>query len=624
MIEKIRIQDLLKKLVVPKEDLADLSFCAANKESHIAQWVKALPLTQIQPVAVQLYTALHEISRLAVDYQVKLAMLEILRGPVHQILDGLALKYLNQPLILPEAALKTATIAQAIQKHLLNGYLNVLLAVSTAAKQNDGLEEKALATQRALTALGLLILRSYQLYLPIAGQRWLEVHTLYQLACALDVESLSVDDPLPNHRRLKTIHGIYLRILLLATSRSNQLRQDEIETTYNALELLSPLADLENYDPKGRENLYLVLTDDVRPPFYKSHWRPSNRLDRTTPLELRTQRLIGRLREEANASTKPEITTSKDNQHNLSIALINHLEQAWSHLAQRSFERQSEHNDIEITLGLANIHFQIAGEQPFNQFLNRARNAMNAATKSLPGADAGKKKSGILLKTNLVEQDDGTTEEAIDIDATFFGGQLMSPGRALDNSESESNINFFEQYPTYSVPMSNRSPGGYGLEWRDEIPLQVKAGELLGLREYGRNKWAVGVVRWVHQVKGATQLGIQVLAPKAVAVGIAIVHNTGGFSEHLRALQIPELKAINQPASLITNAISFHEYSNAKLYIPPPPEVEYEGDLTIQLTQRIFSTGAFSQFAYQVIATPKPKEQSTNTSPKADFGAAWE
>jgi hypothetical protein len=164
------------------------------------------------------------------------------------------------------------------------------------------------------------------------------------------------------------------------------------------------------------------------------------------------------------------------------------------------------------------------------------------------------------------------------------------------------------------------------LEWRDEIPGQVKAGELVGLRESGRNRWTLGVVRWVHQIKGATQLGIKVLAPQANPVGLAVVHKTGGFSEYLRGLQIPELKAINQPASLIANAISFHEYSKVRLYSKTQtggqPGVQSENssdNSNLQLTQRLFATGSFSQFAYRPMVSAKPQAND-----KEDFDSVWE
>lgn len=608
-----QLEQLLKTLIVPPQDLAQLSFCSGNKEAQVKLWLQNLPLTQAQQVSAQLYTAVHEISRLHTSSENRLAILELLRTPVHQTLSGLALKYLNQPLILPEAAMKTATVAQAIQKHFLNGYLAVAreLCASNAAK-----EQQALVIQRAMTALGLLLLRSYQLYLPIASQIWAEVHALHQLACTLELERLPVEDKLAHHQGVKTIHNSYLRILLLATARPNQLRQDEIESTYNLLELLAPVAELDTYDPAGKENLFVVLTNSNRPPFYKSHWRPASNPGAEPPLEIRTSHLVGRLQEQQNAGNQGvDASVSQRNQLNLSAALTKHLAQAWSHLALRSFERQDVNAEIEVTVGLTNIHFYLANEQPFNLFLNQSSAVANA-----PEKGAIYQKRGIQLKDDKAKKDDDPWGDAFDIVGTPFDGRALPTINIEQKIKSQEKDSYQGQHPIYKVPLMDRSPGGYGLEWRNEIPVQVRAGELVGLREYGRNKWAIGVVRWAHQIKGATQLGIQIIAPHAIPVGLAAVHKTGGFAEYLRALQIPELRAVNQPPSMITNAISFHEFSKARLYSQPQAGVSSDGDKSIQLTQRLFATGAFSQFGFRELVTAKPEAKTS----KDDFDSVWE
>ena len=610
-----QIRLLLKKLSVPTEGLAQLSFCGGNKESQVKQWLQSLPLTQAQQVSVHLYNAVHEISRLRTTSENRLAILELLRAPVHQTLSGLALKYLNQPLILPEAALKTATVAQAIQKHFLNSYLAVVREICTPHSTKNPPEQQALAIQRALTALGLLLLRSYQLYLPIASQVWSEVHTLYQLACALELEQIPVEDKLPHHQGLKTIHNTYLRILLLATARPNQLRQDEIESTYNLLELLAPLAELDNYNPAGKENLFVVLTNSNRAPFYKSHWRPASNPGEQPPLEIRTSHLVGKLQNQQKVGNQGvDASVSIRNELNLSAALTKHLAQAWSHLSLRSFERQDVNAEIEVTIGLTNIHFHLANEQPFNLFLNQSSAVAGAQDKG-----AIYQKRGIQLKTNDAKKEDDPWGDTFDIAGTMFDGRQRSTANIEMKIKSQEKDSYQGQHPIYTVPLMDRSPGGYGLEWRNEIPVQVRAGELVGLREYGRNKWAIGVVRWAHQIKGATQLGIQVLAPHAIPVGLAAVHKTGGHAEYLRALQIPELRAVNQPPSLITNAISFHEHNKARLYTQPQPNVNHEGDKSIQLTQRLFATGAFSQFGFRELVTAKVEKTA-----KDDFDSVWE
>ncbi len=610
------IRLLLKKLNVPTEGLAQLSFCGGNKLAQVKHWLQSLPLTQAQQVSAQLYTAVHELSRLRTSSDNRLAILELLRAPVHQTLSGLALKYLNQPLILPEAALKTATVAQAIQKHFLNSYLAVVKEICTPHATKTPPEQQALTIHRSLTALSLLLLRAYQLYLPVSSQVWTEIHALYQLACALELEHLPVEDKLPHQHGMRTTHHVYLRILLLATARPNQLRQDEIESTYNVLELLAPSAELSPYNPGGKENLFVVLTDSNRPPFYKSHWRPASNPGIEPPLEIRTSPLVSRLQElQSSGNEGVDASVSQRNQLNLSAALTKHLAQAWSHLALRSFERQDVNADIEVTVGLTNIHFHLADEQPFNLFLNQSN-----AVAGEPAKGAIYQKRGVQLKATETKKADDPWGDTFDIVGTALDGRARPTLEIEKKIKSQEQSSYQGQHPIYKVPLMDRSPGGYGLEWRNEIPVQVRAGELLGLREYGRNKWSIGVVRWAHQMKGATQLGIQVIAPHAIPVGLAAIHKTGGFAEYLRALQIPELRAINQPPSMITNAISFHEYSKARLYTQSQAGVSNEGDKSIQLTQRLFATGAFSQFGFRELVTVKTEAKNN----KDDFDSVWE
>ena len=611
MTPNTQIYHWLSKLVIPEQDLASLSFCAGNKESSVRQWCQQLPITQTQQVSALLYRAIQEIARLKTTADTRLAMLEALRGTSFQCLESLAQRYLNQPLILPEAALKTATLAQAIQKHLNNAYLVCIRDLSLADRK-DMQGRQATAIQRALAGLGMQLLRNYQLYVPVAGQVWTEIHALYQLACELGVEKLAVEEPLPHHHLLNNIQGAYLRLALFASAKPNQLRQDELLQCYNSLETLAPLAELVPYNPKGEENLYLILGDSNRPPMYKSRFETGSESGRRQQiLELRTSQLIARLQNLQESSTKEADHSAARLQ--LSPALLKHLTQAWSHQSLRSFARQEVSADIEVTVGLTNIHFHLAGEVPFNVFL-RQPTSVEASSSSVLF-----KKHGAQLKPhNALEAEDDPWGDAFDVTGTPLEGAFKSTSSIDKTLLNKEMANYSGQHPVYKVPLFDRSPGGFGLEWHDQTPVQLKAGELVGLREYGRSKWSVGVVRWVHQIKGGTQMGVQLLTPQALPVALAVVQKTGGFSEYLRGLQIPELRAINQPASLITNAITFHEFSKVKLY-QQTQGGDHRDDQNLQLTHRIFATGSFSQFSFKTLVSSKADASSA----KDDFDSIW-
>ncbi len=606
------IQTLLDRLHTPPQDLAQLSFCKSSRESGVKAWLDALPLTQINFASMQFYRALPEIVRLQTQAETRLAMLELLRLPVLHSVQGLSQHFLNQPLILPETARKTATLAQALQKHLTNGYLiSVRELCSQPPPHGEPLRKhQALAISRAMTGLGLLLVRGYQLYTPIASQVWTELHTLYLLAEQLDLLDSPVDDPLPHHRGIKTIEQAYIRLLLLACARPNQMRQDEVLISYQALEHLSALGKLSAYNPMRKDNLFAVMLDSGQPPAYKSRLNlPGSHLVR----ELSTHAIAARLQElgkvENNAET-PRLAAEQQ----LTPALCGHLIQAWNILAQRSFDRRPANGHLQVTVGLSNIHYHIAGRVPFTVFLNQ-----------MPGYKQGEEKTGLFrkhgiqLKAQAPNLDDDPWGNAHDVGGNPLAGADLPTLNIERSIRQQEQQEYKGQHPLHQVPLIDASPGGYCLEWQGEIPSQVKVGELLGIQEEGRQKWAIGVVRWVQQTQGATQMGIQVLSPQATPVGIALIHKTGGFSDYLRALQLPSLKAINQPASLITNAVSFREYNKVRLFYGQSPQHDGEvHQVSAQLTQRLFSTGSFSQFAFRELASTTPTDKGSD-----DFDAVW-
>src|SRR5690625_5885547 len=93
----------------------------------------------------------------------------------------------------------------ALQKHLSNAYLVAVADFAQTPNDTEALPARALAVHRRITGLGLLLLRSYQLYTPRPAQLCNELHALYALAEAAQLHQLPVNDPLPHHAQLNTI-----------------------------------------------------------------------------------------------------------------------------------------------------------------------------------------------------------------------------------------------------------------------------------------------------------------------------------------------------------------------------------------------------------------------------------
>ena len=599
---------IFKRIQLPPQDIDTLMYCRSNKPAQVKKWAEALPATQIQKTSSLLYKALPEIARLKTDPQSRLLMLESLRPYVQSCIQGLSKDFLNKPLILPDDAVKSATIAQALQKHMTTAYevasRDLCLNNKAAnAKQKQMLTQ---ALHRAISGLGLQLMRSYQLYIPIQGQHWVQLHSLYQLAEHWECTSTTVMDTTLIHSTGCSIQQAYLRILLLASARPNQLRQIEVNAIYSALELWATHSEL-NAGTNDRNNLFVTNLSSDQPPIYKSRFQGNESDDIR---ELDTRNLITAINKHANSATPQQKKLSIG----INSGLLTHLENAWSISRQRNFERRLSKGELEITVGLSNLHFHLADQTPFKDLLHGDGHSkvMHASLDKIFDA----KPLSAEIDPWAQSFDAGGTHV---INSGMAGG---SHHKAKDTS--------LALHPIATIMIMDTSPGGYCLKWGEDIPQQVRAGEVIGLREPGRRTWSIALIRWVSQSKGGSQLGIQVLSPQAQAVGASIIHKTGDKSEFLRALLLPEVKTIDQPASLLTASVPF--YDQAKITLNDKGE-----ERKAQLVRQLLTTGTVAQFAFRELentetrakkTTPKnervPEKKASSKPGFDDFDSLWD
>jgi hypothetical protein len=440
-----------------------------------------------------------------------------------------------------------------------------LSAKAKVGKSSDGNLE--LALHRAITGYGLSLMRGYQLYTQIPGNLWWELHALYQLGEYWEILDQPVNDPMLISVPAITLGQSYLRSLLLACARPNQLRQTEVAICYNAIEQWAYLAKLMPMEQQKTENLYLVNLSADSGPMHKTRFqaKPQDKIR-----ELDIGQLITSLQKRQDSKDGSESILPIAN--NLTPILARHLIEAWSVTHKRSFDRTPSQTTVDVCVGLSNLHYHTTNGLDFDDFL---------------GIQAYE-------EIELGGTDPWTSS---------FGG-------AKQNEEEEDS-----NHPIFAVRILDSSPGGYCLEWRDRIPSQVRAGEVLGLREKGRHRWGLGVIRWVQQELNSTRMGVQLLAPKTTPYGASIEMPTGEQGDYLRVLMLPELKVANQPATLLTAYAPFQEY--ARLILNSHGE-RFE----TQLQRRVFSTGSVSQFTFRELEAIPDEDQES--MPEQPSESKWE
>lgn len=604
-------------LKIPPQDLDILSFAQPNPK-RVREWVEGLPQMNVGETAKRIYAAVQEISRLRIDSESRFQMLEAMRGPIHFVCNALSKHFLNKPVVLPTKEAKIANLAQALQNHLAAGYKVVASQVLARSKLGDKDARRmcARSLHRAITEMNLVLLRSYQLYFPAPPGYWRELHQIFLVAEAQDLLTMAIDDP-EEAGISTTIYDAYRRSLLFSTAKPNQLRQAQIEQVYKASANWFRFCEVA--PASGNKGLYtLNLSADSHPVYPALQKRPDDLhharfFDASRISEmLRThlQLPAGQAHPERDFSVPADIQAD----------LVRILIQAWGVLTERAFTRIEEHGQIKLCIGLSATHYFVSDKQDFNKLVRGTSDAMLHLDESNRFLAAGP-----THRRDVIERHDVW---GLQVDRKVsIGGKELSIEEKVRAHQNQPPPVDSDKYPSYVCDIVNTSPGGFCISWKQDVPPQVKTGEIIGVKEHEGQPWSIGVIRWVKQFRNeGARMGLELLAPKAEPCGTQAIQKKGGITEYMRTLILPELKAVGQPATLITPNISFSV--GCKI------NINQEGVINkAQLVKQVASTASFCQFQYKMLTataadtTPgsKPPPGTPPSAPASDddFDSIW-
>jgi hypothetical protein len=586
-------------LNIPEQTQTTLTFCDPTTK-QVKAWVDSLPMANIGETSRQLYHAIIEFNQLKITDAVRLELLDMIRPPIHFVCQQLNNRYLYQGVVLDEQQRKVANLAQALQTHLAIGYKIVVQhqmdQTGTSSKQKASL---AKAIQRVMTELMPAILRSYQLYIQTPMGIWQEIHQLYQIASAFNLQNEVFNDPMESTQL--SIQQVYLKIILMGACQPNQLLQRELSDVYAAL---TKWVAFLSIDEVADDKSVLVINPEVdSAPQYRYLIKKSNLSDylgvNVLPL-VRVLHADHKTLSAANRINNPLVVDEKFN-----LGLLEHLIQSWGGMKQRSFSRTPATGDVTIAVGLTATHFHIAAGVGFYALLygsgGHSNNPfMGAVSSRFSAADA----------------------ESVKVQHDIWSSSFDAEGASNSAGAADDPIEFpadkEEDYPKYSGQLVNLSPRGYCIQWADAPAPNLKTGEIVAIKEDQLPHWNLGVVRWIRQGKEiGTQMGIELLAPNSQPCGIRQLNKTGAHGDFLRALFIPEIKAIGQDASVITPKLPFNIGNKVSINLNGTDE-------KYQLTKRIMSTGIISQFQVRSVTQRKMDSEQRSTSEDSDsFESLW-
>jgi hypothetical protein len=585
---------LLLRAPVPTQ--SSLSFCDATPKD-LKRWIATLPKANLGEMARQLYQGLGELNQLLTPSDNRLQLLELLRPEVHYVCKHLERHFLNQSVVLEERPRKVANLCQALQNHLAIGYKQIIARVGPKLTK-DRTTLLATALQRALHCLTGPLIRANQLYCPVQDGLWLELHQIYQIARHCRLQNTAVADNLATHTRTLTVEQTYIMALLMGSSRCNQMRQHNIGRLAEVLDAWSTLVKLQA--PADESSLFALAPTADAGPRYRSLYTPEQ-----------LPNLLGFSPQALSAAIQRYLETPAEQRSQsylvvpagFSVDLLQHLAAAWGDVSERAFQRTPGQGTLTLCVGMSALHYFLSGQRSFNDVL-QVPSVSKTANFTLQPLHAGH--SDTWGQTRDVEHS-GTADTMLPFEEIAYQPANDNAGSAFDNQQS---------FPTYSLNIVNHSPGGYCLAWPKEVPDQLQAGEMVGIQDHGQG-WSIAAVRWVRQVRGGgMQMGIELIAPFAQACGMQLVR-TEQNSQYLRALLLPEVRAIDVPPTVMAPRLPFEEGS--KVLINTSGEERRAG-----LNKRRSTTGSYNQFEYQMQEAPKKIVPAGDDSgPEQEFDSLW-
>ena len=587
------------KLHIPTTSTAAPTVFAANVDG-ILKWAKQLPMANTGESARQLYLAMRELNQWDTDPALRFQLLEVVRPYIYSICSQLNKHFLQSSISLNEKQLKVANLSQALQGYLATGY-KMVVAHSLGQLKANGNHSNVVgnAIHRAISDTSQTIMRAFQLYCHPPEHAWLDINQLYLLAEMYQLTQHQASDRQTRYLAESTIESAFIRVHLLGTAKPNNLRQQDLAQLFDATELWSEFVQLTAADDESA--LFIINLHRDRPGQYRQHLR-----DAQKPMfrSLNASNLVSSLKLwAANPSGQHQITVPGK----LNDNLLSHAIQSWGIHWQRSFRRAPLDGQISMCIGFSATHYYSSGRKDFEHMMTQIR---PKALHDEENIDTGKASSDDVWR-----------------DAFDAGGSKLAPNTQLDidtidfinkHGQNEANEQSTIKYPSYTVDLINSSPGGYCLHWHGDIPASLQAGELIGLQEHGIRHWSIAVIRWIRHLRDqGTQLGVELLAPRAVVGGARLLQKTGSNGPMMRAMMLPAIKAIAQPTTILVPRIPFRTGNKVELTFE-----ELQG--RHQLTKRLTSTNSFSQFQFRGAgAMPKKENKSAAVIPDDDFDSIW-
>ena len=262
----------------------------------------------------------------------------------------------------------------------------------------------------------------------------------------------------------------------------------------------------------------------------------------------------------------------------LDLSWVRHLYETWRVARERMFERTECHKNILLCIGMSSAHYYAGGQTAFKIVVK--------------GEEQVEEVKQPTFLFGLEEEK--VIEEQPDAWQVCYGSVKGIDQETDDDAPSPEVPSM--TYMPYRVTAIDRCPAGYRIIWSEPPPYALRVGEIIGMSEKRGEGWGVGVLHWLRQTSNKTyEAGVELLDALPKPCGVCLVKNGKPTSDYMRGFLIPEMEALERPATLIT--------INSGLTTNSMVQISINGqEVVAQLTKQVMATQSLSQFEFALLS----------------------
>ncbi len=543
---------------LPAQDQCDLSFCSHHPKAF-KKWIESLPLVNLGRTSKLIYRGVQELSHLKASLNTKLQLLELMRPSVYYTCNALKQRYETQHIMLSPQFRKIANLSLAIRKHLTLGYKVCLAEMLKSKFTHNNKEGIGFCLHRLMTEQIFILLHCYQIYHPAVPQLWYDLNLFYSLAEELNLTNCTQLDLCIDEKQHVMIKTLYKMAVILTSSNPNQLLPAELQTVFTSSTYWGKLISIS--DKHSRGDLFaIILNKDMAPIYIKDLKENHDQIRYFNMVQL--AEYLKKIREQIKEPIEQPVITERGIPAEESYDLLTHLIQAWSNTNKRGNDRIGCAQDTNIVVGFSSSY----------TYLQQACQLGKGETKALPQEHKNK---GCATEQDFHEE--------------------------VNYSDIKKTVNYEKKtvlLQEYVCQLVNSSRTGYCLSWKNDIPKQLKVGELIAINQSKRRYWQLGTVRWTRHFQGeGIRTGVELLPPNAfpIQAQLADVVEKNEPAEYINVILLSPQKVGGKP-SLIVPKLSLRAGDRVILHQNTMGNAQCMNKHQALLEHMVMSTHSFNQF----------------------------